>query len=47
MSKDFIERGKTKLIHGVEILHEYFEDKDFVDKINEDRKQRRELLTFD
>jgi hypothetical protein len=47
LSKDFIERGKTKLIHGVEILHEYFEDKDFVDKINEDRKQRRELLTFD
>lgn len=47
LSKDFIDRGKKKLIHGVEILHEYFEDKEFVDKINEDRKQRRELLTFD
>ena len=47
LSKDFIERGKKKLIHGVEILHEYFEDKDFIDEINKDRKSRRELLTFD
>jgi len=47
LSQDFIKRGKKNLIHGVEILHEYFEDKEFVDKINEDRKQRRELLTFD
>lgn len=47
LSKDFIKRGETKLIHGVEILHEYFEDREFVNKINEDRKQRRELLTFD
>lgn len=47
LSKDFIVRGSTKLIHGVEILHEYFEDKEFVDQINENRKQRRELLTFD
>jgi len=47
LSKDFIIRGKKKLIHGVEILHEYFEDKDFIDEINKDRKSRRELLTFD
>lgn len=47
LSKDFIARGKKKLIHGVEILHEYFEDKQFIDEINEDRKNRRELLTFD
>lgn len=47
LSKDFINQGKKKLIHGVQILHEYFEDKEFVDNINEDRRQRRELLTFD
>lgn len=47
LSKDFIKRGQKKLIHGVEILHEYFEDKDFIDEINKDRKNRRELLTFD
>jgi len=47
LSKDFIQRGKKKLIHGVEILHEYFEDKDFIDDINKDRKNRRVLLTFD
>jgi len=47
LSKDFIKRGKKNLIHGVEILHEYFEDKEFVDGINRDRSQRRELLTFD
>lgn len=47
LSKDFIMRGRKKLIHGVEMLHEYFEDKDFIDEINEDRKNRRELLTFD
>ena len=47
LSKDFIRKGKRKLIHGVEILHEYFEDKDFIDEINRDRKSRRDLLTFD
>lgn len=47
LSKDFIQRGRTKLIHGVEILHEYFEDKDFVDEINKNRKTRREFFTFD
>lgn len=47
LSKDFIIPGKKKLIHGVEILHEYFEDKEFIDEINKDRKKRRELLTFD
>jgi len=47
LSKDFIKRGKKKLIHGVEIFHEYFEDKEFIDNINKDRRQRRELLTFD
>ena len=47
LSKDFIKPGKKKLIHGVEILFEYFEDKDFINEINEDKKQRREILTFD
>lgn len=47
LSKDFIKRGSQKLIHGVEILHEYFEDKEFIDRINKDRNKRRELLTFD
>lgn len=46
LSKDFIESGQ-RLIHGIEILAEYFEDKQFVDDINKDRKIRREYLTFD
>jgi len=46
LSKDFINKGK-RLIHGTEILAEYFEDKDFIEEINKDRKKRRELLTFD
>lgn len=47
LSKDFVIPGKTRLIHGTEILAEYFEDKDFVDEINKNRKERREYLTFD
>lgn len=46
LSKDFITKGK-KLIHGIEILAEYFEDKDFVDEINQNKKERRAYLTFD
>lgn len=46
LSKDFIKRGQ-KLIHGIEILAEYYEDKDFVLEINKDRKNRRVYLTFD
>jgi len=44
LSKDFITRGRKKLIHGVELLHEYFEDKDFIDELNKDKKNRRELI---
>lgn len=46
LSKDFLNRGE-RLIHGIEILGEYFEDKDFIDEINKDKKTRREFLTFD
>jgi hypothetical protein len=46
LSKDFLKSGE-KLVHGVELLSEYFEDKEFVDEINKDKKQRREFLTFD
>jgi len=46
LSKDFIKRGK-RLIHGAEILIEYYQDREFVLEINKDRKKRRELLTFD
>lgn len=46
LSKDFIAKGK-RLIHGTEILAEYFEDRQFVDEINQNRRERRELLTFD
>lgn len=46
LSKDFLKRNE-RLIHGIEILAEYFEDKDFIDEINEDKKTRREFLTFD
>jgi len=45
LSKDFIKKG-YKLIHGIEILAEYVEDREFVDKVNQDRKTRRQLLTF-
>jgi len=46
LSKDFLKRNE-RLIHGIEILAEFFEDKDFVDEINNDKKTRREFLTFD
>ncbi len=46
LSKDFIKPDK-KLIHGIEILAEYYEDKDFVLEINKDRKNRRAYLTFE
>ena len=44
LSQDFLKKGQ-KLIHGIEILAEYFEDKEFVDQINKDKKNRREYLT--
>ena len=46
LSKDFIRPGK-RLIHGTEILAEYFEDKVFVEQVNKDRRTRREFFTFD
>lgn len=46
LSQDFINNKRKKLIHGVEILHEYYEDKAFIDEINRDKKVRREFLTF-
>lgn len=46
LSKDFLQPEK-RLIHGIEILAEYFEDRDFVDQINADRKDRRKYLTFE
>ena len=46
LSKDFVGRGQ-KLVHGIEILAEYFEDRTFVEEINANRKTRREYLTFD
>lgn len=46
LSKDFVRKGK-KLIHGIEILSEYFEDKIFVEEINKDKKNRREYFTFE
>ncbi len=46
LSKDFLKKGQ-RLIHGIEILAEYLEDKEFVEEINEDKKNRREYLTFD
>lgn len=46
LSKDFLSKGK-KLIHGIEILSEYYEDKKFVEDINKDKKNRRSLLTFE
>jgi len=45
LSKDFITEGK-RLIHGIDILVEYFEDKEFVDELNE-KKNRRFFLTFE
>ncbi|MEM1217807.1 MAG: HipA domain-containing protein, partial [Bacteroidota bacterium] len=47
LSKDFIDQSKKqRLIHGIDILAEYFEDKDFVHHINKDRKNRRKYFTF-
>lgn len=46
LSKDFIEKGK-RLIHGIEILVEYFEDKQFVEDINNNKKDRRYYFTFE
>lgn len=46
LSKDFIKGGK-RLIHGTEILAEYFEDRQFVEEVNQDRKERRKFFTFE
>lgn len=45
LSQDFREKNQ-RLIHGIEILGEYFEDENFIKEINQDRKNRRQLLTF-
>ena len=46
LSQDFLMPGQ-KLVHGVEILAEYFQDRGFVEEINKDRKTRREFFTFE
>lgn len=46
LSQDFLPKGR-KLIHGVEILAEYFEDREFIEEINRNRRERREYLTFE
>lgn len=46
LSKDFLKKDQ-KLIHGIEVIAEYLEDKDFVDEINKNRKERRNFLTFE
>lgn len=45
LSKDFLKKGQ-KLIHGIEILAEYYEDRDFVYEVNRDKKRRRRIFTF-
>ncbi|WP_209399808.1 HipA domain-containing protein [Pseudozobellia sp. WGM2] len=46
LSQDFIKKNK-KLIHGIEVITEYFEDEEFVQKLNQDRSERRKYLTFE
>jgi hypothetical protein len=46
LSQDFRAKDQ-RLIHGIEILGEYFEDRNFVAEINKNRKERRNYLTFD
>lgn len=46
LSKDFLKKGK-KLIHAIELIAEYYEDRELVDMIDKDRKTRREYLTFE
>lgn len=46
LSQDFIKKNK-KLIHGIEIITEYFEDEIFVKELNEDKNERRKYLTFE
>lgn len=46
LSEDFIKKGK-KLIHGIEVIAEYIEDRQIVDEINQDRRDRRKYLTFE
>ncbi len=46
LSKNFLKQGQ-KLIHGIEILAEYFEDRQFVEDINVNKKERRKYFTFE
>ena len=46
LSKNFL-RKNEKLIHGIEVLAEYFQDREFVKDIDKDRKHRREYITFE
>ena len=46
LSQDFISVNK-KLIHGIEIITEYFEDEIFVKELNQDKIERRKYLTFE
>lgn len=46
LSKDFLKKGK-KLIHAIELLAEYIEDRELVTLVNKDRKNRREYMTFE
>ncbi|MGF1560442.1 MAG: HipA domain-containing protein [Flavobacteriaceae bacterium] len=46
LSQDFLSKNQ-KLIHGIEIIGEYFEDVEFAKEIDQDRKERRKYLTFE
>jgi len=45
LSRNFLAKNQ-KLIHGIEVLFEYFEDEEFVKEIDKDKKNRRKYLTF-
>ncbi|MGB5941587.1 MAG: HipA domain-containing protein [Leeuwenhoekiella sp.] len=46
LSKNFLKKNE-KLIHGIEVLGEYFEDVEFAKELDEDKKERRKYLTFE
>ena len=48
LSRDFLNhRNQEKLIHGIEVIAEYLEDRELVDEINANRLERRQLLTYE
>jgi hypothetical protein len=46
LSKNFLRKGQ-KLIHGIEIISEYFQDEQFIKQIDRNKKERRKYLTFE